>query len=238
MAELQPDVAQLTKYFDEVFKKIIEKIKKLNLSKVELAQLSSSINFLNELKALGFDKEVNKYFGSYDKIIKDIIGKATKEGVAGITGKTISDVLLVKELDTKVLLGHVSLWADTFESQLIKGVMAGLNTKSVIQSMNEIPLSTTQLHTVLNTAHSEFNRITTKKAYEAEPKQRFRYAGGLIANSSEICTALFNNQKPGGYTAEEIDAGIPAGGGIVNWSGRVPNFNCIHHWRPITKELK
>ena len=230
---MTPNPDGLIKYLDFAFDKIIQKLKQKNFTRVELTQLAAQIDFLDELKALGFEKKVNDYFAQYDKTISDIMAKAIDAGVKDISAITINEILLIKELDKNVLLGQAADWANRFEAEMVKGILGGFDTQTIINNLADIPLTTTQLNTVLHTSSQQFNRLVTKKAYAELPEQRFRYVGGLIPTSSEICKDLIENQKPEGYTAAEIEAGIPAGGGIVNWGGRVPNFNCIHRWQPI-----
>lgn len=40
-----------------------------------------------------------------------------------------------------------------------------------------------------------------------------------------------------GYTMAEINAGINTPFGVINWNGRIPNFNCDDMWLPVTETL-
>jgi len=140
-------------------------------------------------------------------------------------------------LDKKYLLKSASAWSTQYESALVKSLIRGDTITQTVKSLvTEVPLTTPQLSTVLNTQYADFNRVATKEVYSGEPEQRFRYVGPLIPTSSDICIEMVEKQRPEGYTADEIAAGIKAGSGIVNWGGRVPNFNCNHAWQAIYED--
>lgn len=234
--QIRPEILWFTDYLDGAFNEIITRLKKINLTDVELAQLSAQIDFLDELYELGLYKQVNKYFSQYDDYIFRIVRQAQNKGL-NISSLTISQLELVRELDKSMLLKSVDAWSSRFESVFIKQIIAGKSIKDIVSAMEDIPLTDAQLGTVLNTSFSEFDRITVKKIYEDEPDQRFKYTGGIIPTSSKQCRWLIENQKPEGYTTKEIENGIETPYVdkhgeqlIINWSGRIPNFNCIHRW--------
>ena len=245
MPELNPQYAQFEKDVDSVLSDLLSRIKQGNFSKVQLAQIASEIDFLNELRAAGFEDVVNKYFNNYDKVLNDILNQAEKLGVRNIVG--VQDLLVIKELDKEYLLRSASAWASKWESELLKSVIRGDTIAETINNLQGIPLTDAQLGTVLNTAYSDFSRSSTKAVYADKPEQRFRYEGGVIPTSSEECRWLVLNQKEEGYTAKEIEEGIETpfihkydgrdykkgDPKVINWQGRNPNFNCIHEWVAI-----
>jgi hypothetical protein len=89
------------------------------------------------------------------------------------------------------------------------------------------------MNTVIDTSYFNHERSITAEIFSDKPEQRFKYVGDLIETSSPICRWLVKNQKPNGYTRAEIDKEIRTPKGLVNWFGRMPNFNCGHSWLPI-----
>ena len=221
-----------SKEVEEMISQLTQRLKRGGFSRTELAQLSAEINFFEELRGLGFEELVDEYFSNYDKVITDVLKKAKLNGV-DIAAVNTEQLLLVKELDKDFLLKKASLWGSQYESELVKSIIRGDAITQTIKNLEGIPLTDSQLGTVINTSYADFERMTVRTAYEDEPEQRFRYVGPLIPTSSDICIAMMEEQNPEGYTSDEIAAGISTGGGIVNWGGRVPNYNCNHTWEPI-----
>jgi len=234
MPELNPELAQFEKDVEAVLKQLMAKLKGSKFSKAELSQLAAEFDSLAELKALGFDEIVEKYFANYETVYADIIKKAKGVKLAGINTGLLERII---ELDKEYLLGKSASWGKQFDSIFAKSILQGKTINQTVANLNEIPLTDSQLKTVLNTSYSDFNRTSTREIFKGNPEQRFSYEGSLIPTSSDICIDLVTNQNPEGYTAAEISAGIPAGGGYVDWGGRVPNYNCGHSWEPIDIEL-
>ena len=234
MPELNPQFAQFEKEVEAMLVELISKLEKGNFTQTQLSQIAAQLNSLDELKKLGFDQSVEKYFANYEVIYADIIKKAKGVNLTGIN----TDLLeRIQTLDKEYLLGKASSWGKQFDSSFAKSVLRGDTINQTVVNLNEIPLTDTQMKTVLNTSYSDFNRSVTKEIYKDVPEQRFRYAGGVIPTSSDQCAWLSNNQNPKGYTAAEIDAGIDTPFGVITWSGRQPNYNCGHTWEPIITEL-
>jgi len=237
MPDLNPEYAQFQTEIEAMIQELLTTLKKTKFTDVELAQLAAEINFFDELKGLGFEETVEKYLGSYEIKFAEIIQKAQTAGV-DFAGVNTELLLRIQTLDKEYLLGKAASWGKQFDSQFVKSVIRGDTIPQTIANLSEIPLTDSQLGTVLNTSYSDFNRMATKEIYKDVPEQRFSYEGGLIPTSSDICIDLVNSQNSEGYTADEISAGISAGGGIVDWGGRVPNWNCGHTWEPIITEFK
>jgi hypothetical protein len=164
-------------------------------------------------------------------VIKDyapIIDKVQKQKVNFFVNKLL-------ELKTDTLREFIQSNKTQFKNRIIELIINGSDKKVIKQYFEKTPFTTSQIGTLINTAESDIRRSTVLSAYEDRPGMKFRYEGGLIPTSSHVCTWLINNQKEGGYTLEEIQAGIETPEGTVNWGGRVPNYNCIHHWEPILK---
>ena len=236
MPDLNPEYAQFQKEIEAMIKELLATLKRGNFSQMELAQLAAEINFFDEIKGLGFEEVVEKYLGTYETKFAEIIAKAKTAGVD--FARVNTELLLrIQTLDRNYLLGKAASWGAQFDSIFVKSVIRGDTIAKTINAMVEIPLTDSQLGTVLNTSYSDFNRSATKEIYKDTPEQRFRYAGGVIPTSSEQCAWLSNNQDPEGYTAAEFDAGIYTPHGMIYWSGREPNYNCGHHPEPIITEL-
>jgi len=237
MPDLNPQYAQFQKEIEAMIKELLTTLKKTKFSDMELAQLAAEINFFDEIKKLGFEDIVEKYLGTYETKFAELLATAKTAGVdfAKINTELLERITI---LDKEYLLGKAASWGKQFDSQFVKSVIRGDTIPQTIANLSEIPLTDSQLGTVLNTSYSDFNRTAIKEIYKDIPDQRYSYEGGLIPTSSEICIDLMNSQKPEGYTADEISAGISAGGGIVDWRGRVPNYNCGHTWEPIITEFK
>ena len=236
MPELNPQLAQFEKEIEVMLAELISKLEKGNFTRTQLAQISAEINFFDELKRAGFEKSVNKYFSGYETILADALSKARtlKVDFAGINTAALE---LIANLDEEFLLRKAASWGAQFKSEFAKSIIRGDTITQTAANLTEIPLTDAQMKTVLNTSYTEFNRVSTFEVFKSDPKQRFSYFGRIISTSSKQCEWLMGNQDPAGYTQEEINAGIDTPFGIINQSGRDPNFNCGHTWRPIITEL-
>lgn len=236
MPELNPQYAQFKKEIEQMLAELVRTLERGKPTQIQLAQIAAEIDFFEQLKGLGYEQTVDKYLGSYETVLSDLLVTARKQGV-DFAGINLGQLELIKELDKKYLLGKASTWGAQFDSEFVKSVIRGDTIKQTVANLSEIPLTDSQLGTVMNTSYSEFSRMGTKEIFKNEPEQRFSYFGPLIQTSSEQCSWLVPNQNPDGYTSAQIEAGIDTPAGIVNWSGRDPNWNCNHNWRAIITEL-
>ena len=244
MPQYNPATEQFFNDIESLLQGLIDRLKEGNLSEVDLARLTSEIDFFEELRKEGLDGIVDKYFNGYDDIIADKIREAQRLGVRNLVSVNIDALEQLRELDTELFLRSAQGWSAQYKSELLKSIIRGDTIPETIKNLEGIPLTNAQLGTVLNTNYADMSRIATKEIYKDEPERRFKYVGGIIPTSSEQCRWLMLNQKPEGYTSKEIEAGIEtpfkhkytdrfgqykAGDvEIINWQGRVPNFNCIH----------
>lgn len=248
MSTLNPEYAKFEKEIIALIAKINSQLKQLTLTDVEIAKLAAEIDFFKELKAQGFEKIVNQYFDNYDKALVEILKLANARGVDFASVNT-NALLQIKELDQEYLLRSAYAWSSRYESELFKSIISGNSFSETIQNLEGIPLTDAQLGTVLNTSYSDFKRISTVETYKDKPEQKFMYVGGVIPTSSDECRWLMENQLTGGYTMQQIKAGIQTpfvhryddsqgqfskgDPKIINEFGRQPNFNCIHEWQAI-----
>ena len=233
MPELNPQYIQFEKDVKALLEELTSKIRQGGFSDVELAQLASEIDFFEELRNLGFEDLIDEYFDNYDIEIAKILEQAERRGIRNLTNIDIRSLEIVRELDKEYLLGKASAWSKEWQSEFMKSIIRGETIPQTIKNLQEIPLTDAQLGTVLNTAYSDISRTATVEVYKDTPEQRFRYEGGVIPTSSEQCRWLMENQRAEGYTMAEIQVGIETPFGIIDESGRQPNFNCIHRWVAI-----
>jgi hypothetical protein len=235
MPEINPTFAQFQTDLETLLKELIDKIKRANLTDVELAQVAAEIDFMEGLRELGFDELVDKYFANYEAEILKIASDAKARGVdfANVNTKALEYVTL---MDKEYLLGSAKAKASLLQSEMMKAAIRGDTINQTIKALQDIPLTDSQLGTVLNTAYSDISRTATVEIYKDKPSQRFKYVEGMSVMSptkSEICKYLLLNQNPEGYTMAEIQLGIETPFGIVYETGRDPNFNCTDRWVPI-----
>ena len=161
MPELNPQYAQFQKEIEQLLKELNEMLKRSNFTQVELAQLAAEIDFFEELRNLGFDELVTKYFNGYDKIIEEKLAQAERLNIKGLTGVDVNSLQLIRDLDTAYLLRSAEAWSAKYESELFKSIIRGDTIKETIENLEGIPLTDAQLGTVLNTQYSDFSRTTT-----------------------------------------------------------------------------
>lgn len=219
---------QLQKDLEAIQAKLINQVDEMlaaGRSKKEVAKFINEIDFDELLDELGATKAVTKYVYGLDEIVNSF-GK-------DINVSLLDDLQILQTKQTEYILGNLSnkivLWQET----MIGGLISGVKDKEILNSLQSIGLTDSQSGAVLQTSYYNFSRTTTATVFEDDPSQRFKYSGGIIPASSQQCKWLFKNQRKEGYTKQEIDNGIETPFGIINWRGRVPNWNCIHEWRPI-----
>lgn len=188
-----------------------------------------------------------------DELLKefnpDQLAKYYQTELMGVAGKVMLDyskqfnlaqktkvntfVNTLMDLKTESLKNFITANKTQFKAKLVEMIINGSDTKAVTEFFTKTPFTTAQIGTLVNTAESEIRRATVLSAFENNIEQRYEYIGGLIPTSSDICSWLYENQNPEGYTLDEIQSGIETPYGTVDWGGRIPNYNCIHSWEPI-----
>lgn len=227
---------ELQKLLDRVDRQVKAKLEKI-LAKLTPKQRAALIqnpklidDLIKEINVEAIAKQYSVEFMSIaGLVVKDyskIIDAVQKKRVA-IFIETLRD------LKTEALRDFIIANKQQFKSKLVEMIIGGSNDKTIKEYFAKTPFTTAQVGTLINTAESDIRRATVMSAFEDKPEQKFEYVGGLIPTSSETCTWLYENQNPEGYTMDEIQAGIVTPYGIVDWNGRIPNYNCIHSWEPI-----
>lgn len=250
------DPSNIIKELEQLDEKLLEAIKKIlgaNPTKEQLLQFLASEEFDKIINDLGFEKSISKYVKGFDLSFSQSISNFGAMDFQAEQIKLISqNVELIKASYGRTVLGYAKANSELLRSKLIQSVINGITARQTIKelggqlisTLTNAPLTTAQIGAVINTSYADFSRATTGLIYQDKPEQRFKYIGGVIPTSSDECRWLMNNQNPEGYTRAEIDAGIETpfaytSGEMIGqvkkiyWTGRLPNFNCIHEWLPI-----
>ena len=234
MAKKQITLEQLLEKIDKQVKTRIEKILANLTDKQRLAIIENPKLLDDLLKDIDVD-ELAKY---YSAELSGVAGKVIKDYSSAIkqTQKQKVNVFVNRllELKTDTLRQFVEVNKTVFKNKIIELIINGSDRNIIKEYFEKTPFTTSQIGTLINTAESDIRRATVLSAFENDKEMRYSYEGGIIPTSSDICTWLYENQNPEGYTLEEIQSGIDTPHGLVDWGGRVPNYNCIHHWQPIT----
>lgn len=226
--------------YEEIKKLIIEEIvsiigkakrrMKRDLSPAEIESIIDDFPILERMKQLGLGEEIYKYIETYDDLV------ISKKGQLGNKFSIVVDHTdLIKNRLGEYLLGNASNYTDVLKLYMVQNLSGEITTDNMIENLKVTGQTPAQLGAVINTAYHNHSRNVTSMIFEDNTEQRFRYEGGLIPTSNKICKWLVTNQKKEGYTQSEIHNGIETPFGKVNWFGRIPNFNCIHEWLPITQ---
>ena len=219
---------QLQKDIEAIQAKLIKEIDAMlasGKSKQEIAVFIDSTNFDELLDDYGASDAVRKYVTGLDSVVKDV-AKDLSDNVA-------NSLELIQNKQSEYILGNLSNRMVLWQSSMVEGLISGVKDADILKQLQTIGLTDSQAGSVLQTSYYNFSRATTAAVYEDDPDQKFRYAGGTIPTSSPQCRWLFKNQKSEGYTKAEIDRGIETPFGIINFFGRIPNYNCIHTWKAI-----
>ena len=235
---------------EELFKKLdlfeielmksIRQILSSNPTSDEVLLLLISSDFDTLLQSLGYEDLLNEYNSLLDGVMfKNASGLSKVENA-------VQELAIIKEMKLKDYFKKTDANIQLIKTRLGESIVGGIDARTTLKNLESIPLRDYQTSAFLNTAYADFNRIATAKVYESKPEQRFMYTGGTIPTSSKECAWLMKNQRKEGYTKAEIDKGIETpftytSGDFrgqkkkIYWTGRLPNFNCIHTWEPIDK---
>lgn len=216
--------------------------------KNELLKFLSSDKFITFVLNNDVNKFLNEYYANANKEVLDLV-RAYSIALKVDQIKNISAVAqLIIENHKSMLLGNFTSNIKILSYELIKNLVGNKSTEEALQTLKEKFTRTSEdtphiltdanINTAFYTGVADIERSITYEAFKDDPEQRFKYFGGILPTSSKQCKWLMENQKPEGYTFAEIDKGIETPFGVINWYGRKPNYNCIHTWLPIKKEIK
>ena len=223
--------ADLEKIQKEILEELAELLRGLNIAdnKVQVMNLLSEIDLDSYLDEKGFTKAVQKYLDSLVDVAAISVGKY---GPGTKLTDLINEVELVKNSVSEYLLGSAESYTGLLRLNIQQGIMGTLSDAQIIENLQSVGLTNTQLNTAIETAYRNHERNVVMEIFDGEENQRFEYVGDIIETSSDICQWLMENQNEEGYTLEEIREGINTPFGVVNEHGRIPNFNCGHIWLP------
>ena len=233
----------------DIFLKNLEEIKQRFLTRMtsmlsgevdrtELARLVAELDLFRELQAEGFTDALDTFLDDYDEQLQDLIELAEIQKVRDTFSTNRNLFEFFKTKDAEKLLGSAKFYADDFQKQMVLGISEGKPFNEVTKQLENLPLTTAQVNAAVTTGYNDYGRSLTALTYADEPEQKFLYVGTIIPTSSKQCTWLLINQNMDGYTKAEIDEGIETPYGIINWQGRIPNFNCDDRFLPATDEIK
>ncbi len=245
-----PTFDEITKGMEGLDKKLINQLLKLSGGTKEgLLAFIASGEFDELIANTGLNQLLTGNAKEYDVLFKDTFGKLQS---ANLTSEALtrisSNAELIKGFQDRTVLGFYQAQTNRLRTHLASGLIGGENFRDVVLKFGQgivgeqNPIASwhfftdANVGTVINTGYADFSRTMTADAFAEEPEQRFEYVGGTIPTSSEQCAWLSSNQRAGGYTKAEIDAGIQTPHGAIDWFGRSPNFNCIHQWFPVDED--
>lgn len=232
-------IKDLTKTADDFKRKVLAVIQQgKQLERIELARLVAQIDFWKELDLETQTKlNIADLFEQYDSQITDILKFADAQKVRDMLGVNRDVLEAIKYFRGEELLGRAKTYSDYLKNTMLSSIISGETFPEIRKKLENIPLTTPQLNTVISTGFNDYGRTITKLTYEDDAKERFLYYGSIIPTSSKQCTWLLMNQNMNGYLMGEIEKGIETPYGVINWNGRVPNFNCDDRWFPVTEIL-
>lgn len=247
---------EIIRKFNQLDENLIKAIRRIlgnNPTQEQLINFLASNEFDILLNDLGLEGTINEYVTNFDLIFQE---KASGYRLVNLTAERIdrisTNIDLIKNTYARTILGYAQANSNLLRAKLIESLVTGVNARQTVKSLegrlistlNNSPLTTAQIGSVVQTSYYDYSRATTAEIFKDKPEQRFRYEGGIIPTSSDECAWLFTNQKPEGYTKAEIDVGIETpfiyrSGALkgqikkIYFTGRYPNYNCIHTWEPI-----
>jgi hypothetical protein len=225
---------------EEIKQRFLTRVKQIlsgEPDRIELARLVAELDFFRELQAEGLTDALDKFLDDYDEQLQDLIELAEINKVRDTftTNKNLFEFF--KEKDAKKLLGAAEFYADDFQKKMVMGLSEGKPFLKVTEELSNLPLTTAQINSAVTTGYNDYGRTLTALTYADEPEQKFLYVGTITPTSSKQCAWLLVNQNMAGYTKEEIDKGIKTPFGMINWNGRIPNFNCDDRFLPATESI-
>lgn len=235
-------LAMLSAVDTDIEKFVSELIK--NSSTYDLITFLNSGQLNEYVRTLGLDAIATEYYNNLNSIMDKQLALYAPQ-IKEFNETAIKGALgMLVDTNIKTLNNSVSNNIDIVNKVLTESILGGDDFQISVQKMKDSGMTNNQrIETLLHTGYYNFSRVTTRMAFKSKPTQRFEYAGGTIPTSSDECRWLFLNQDPKGYTMDEIEKGIETPykytyginkGKVkkIYWSGRHPNFNCIHEWLP------
>lgn len=241
--EIEPIIDQLTKSGEEFKRKLLSILNKYKtIDRIEFAKLVSQIDFW---KGLDLETQIklnlNDLFTQYDKQISELLLYADSQKIRHTLAINSNLFESMKYYRGKELLGRAELFSDVLKNSLLNSIINGTPIEQIKEDLAKSTLTSGQMNVAISTGYNDYGRTLINLSYKDFPDQRFLYFGTIIPTASKQCTWLLMNQSlkksEEGYTKKEIEKGIKTPYGIINWNGRIPNFNCDDRWYPVTDYL-
>jgi len=234
------DVSKYIKDLEAIQNGMVERLRLLipklqNLSAAELIEVGKSINFLQEMDALGLSDALANLYNSFDGEVTKVIKLASALNVPGITEANVGAIRYMAELELAAFAAEAKVYAADIQRELIRGMMTGTPTNELAARLGTEfiggkMLTGPQKRVVMNDAFSRLSNATTRKVFEDAPDQRFIYVGPLDNVTRDECANVLSAQPAEGFTADEIN-----GLGGVDFDSR-GGWNCRHDWVAVAPE--
>ena len=235
--------------FDSRLLSEIEKIIGANPTRDELFIFVNQGGLDELMSELGIEGLVESFMDEFDEIVllrRNQFNRALEAAEIERIGNIVE---AQKQSNGKSILGHFDANKEKLKQELNRSIISGQSSAETIKNLkrdfikksDETPhiLTDGNVGTIIGTSYMDMSRTVTREAYSDDPTQLFEYTGTLGRNPSPQCSWLLSNQRKTGYTMAEIDRGIKTphhnkdgSPKIVNWWGRVPNYNCDEEWLP------
>lgn len=220
----------------EIYKANILKAIQTGATKEELALLIAQSDFYQQLEP-GLIPALDKFFNDYDLQIQELYKYADKLKVNKSLQINRNLIEAIKEVNLRDILGKARDYSNQVQKEILLGIVNNKTIPEITKDLDaQTNLTNNQMNTAVSTGFRDYGRALTNIAFD-EAEQKFLYYGSTIPTSSKQCTWLIMNQNMKGYTKAEINKGISTPFGMINWNGRIPNYNCDEKWLPLTDTL-
>jgi hypothetical protein len=128
------------------------------LTREQLARAVADIDFIEELKKLGFESELTRFISGYTDAITDVLQFAEREQVAYLI-RTKGDIFQrIKLVDFDGILRRASVYSDEVQSAMLKGIITGKGRVEIIKDIGTFNLTSNWMNTAITTAYRQYNR--------------------------------------------------------------------------------
>ncbi len=215
-----------------ILPKLIDRLK--GFSDTELAVIAREIDFFEQLNSLGYNDSVEKLMQDYDGVAENVFREANIRGLDTKVASA-SQLQLIKDLDAQAIFRIGQEISTKVKSELLRGIIDGDTRDNIVNRLSTTvvgELTSPQLNTIVGDSFARFSNTATKKAFEENPDQRFKYVGASKENPRirPLCKhVMSNSQNEKGFTVAEILSYPEIGGLKLSFSGR-GGYNCRHDW--------
>jgi hypothetical protein len=204
------------------------------ISNTDLARLVAQIDFYQELTSLGYETSVSRFMRQYDTELASLIRTARSQGLT-LGSFDISMFDTIQKLDTKLLLGRASNFADEYKSALLKSILTTDRqtlVNNIFPLINEtIPFKPNWFEAVVNQSFTAYYNTATAQIYAERPETKFRLIHPVDKVTRPLCQFAIQRmeQYPDGLTIEQINSGKLNEG----FEGKYPSQNTIYSFENL-----